>query len=68
MLRKKKLTRHAMMLDRAGRVSFNGGVGISLEGGGHASIEDNDLRNNAKGSVVVGASSRDAVTLGSNLT
>ena len=50
------------------RVSFNGGIGISLDGGGQAAIEDNDLRNNAKGSVVISATSQPSVNLGSNLT
>jgi hypothetical protein len=31
-----------------GRVSFNGGVGVRMDGGAEGNLEDNDLRNNAK--------------------
>jgi hypothetical protein len=31
-----------------GRVSFNGGVGVRMDGGAEGTLEDNDLRNNAK--------------------
>jgi len=52
------------------RVSYNGGVGVYLDGaaGGQVSINDNDLRNNAKGSVHVAPVCQGSVTVGSNLT
>eukprot|EP00802_Teleaulax_amphioxeia_P016159 Tamp_16271.p1 GENE.Tamp_16271~~Tamp_16271.p1 ORF type:complete len:426 (+),score=62.62 Tamp_16271:103-1278(+) len=57
----------SLLINRS-RVSFNGGVGVTLDEGAEGTIEDNDLRNNAKGAVYIGAASTGGVILGSNLT
>jgi len=50
------------------KLSFNAGAGIFIDNGGGGLVEDNDLRNNTKGPLVVGVSSVGSVVLGSNLT